>query len=244
MNGNWGYNRADKNFKSVEQLIGLLVETASKGGNLLLNVGPTSEGLIPEESVARLAGMGRWMQTHASAIRGTTGTPFDHTPYRVTRKGNTLNLFFQPWPAERDVLVPAFDRTPRRAHDGAARGARPAHGRSGHRRAAAGEAVGRDLLGGGRGRIGRLEAPGEFGKRHHERHEQIEGSEASGWSLGPTTNRAELHRAPGPDQTFTHLPALAETSTASRTCWFFRPSSNVGWTDVPSTQALTKSAMV
>jgi alpha-L-fucosidase len=115
MNGNWGYNRADKNFKSVEQLIGLLVETASKGGNLLLNVGPTSEGLIPEESVARLAAMGQWMQTHASAIRGTTGTPFDHTPYRVTRKGNTLNLFFQQWPADRDVLVPAFDRTPTRA---------------------------------------------------------------------------------------------------------------------------------
>ena len=115
MNGNWGYNRADKNFKSVEQLIGLLVETASKGGNLLLNVGPTAEGLIPEESVTRLVGMGQWMQTHASAIRGTTGTPFDHTPYRVTRKGNTLNLFFQQWPAGRDVLVPAFDATPKRA---------------------------------------------------------------------------------------------------------------------------------
>jgi alpha-L-fucosidase len=153
MNGNWGYNRADRNFKSVERLIGLLVETASKGGNLLLNVGPTAEGLIPEESVTRLAGMGQWMQTHASAIRGTTGTPFDHTPYRVTRKGDTLHLFFWEWPAERDALVPAFDATAKRALDGPARRARAAHGRSRHRRAATGEAVGRNLLCGDRGRI-------------------------------------------------------------------------------------------
>ena len=93
----------------MEQLIGLLVETASKGGNLLLNVGPTAEGLIPEESVTRLAGMGQWMRTHAQAIHGTSGTPFDHTPYLVTRKGR------RQWPAARDVLVPAFDAVPRRA---------------------------------------------------------------------------------------------------------------------------------
>ena len=56
MNGNWGYNRADHNFKSVPKLVSMLVETASKGGNLLLNVGPTGEGLVPPESVDRLAG--------------------------------------------------------------------------------------------------------------------------------------------------------------------------------------------
>ena len=59
--------------------------------------------------------MGQWMRTHAQAIRGTSGTPFDHTPYLVTRKGRTLYLFFRQWPAARDVLVPAFDAVPRRA---------------------------------------------------------------------------------------------------------------------------------
>src|ERR1051326_2726591 len=54
MNRNWGYNAKDRDFKPVPKLIGLLVETASKGGNLLLNVGPRGDGTFPEESVERL----------------------------------------------------------------------------------------------------------------------------------------------------------------------------------------------
>ena len=115
MNGNWGYNRADKNFKSVEQLVGLLIETASKGGNLLLNVGPTGEGLIPAESVERMAGIGAWMKTHAGAIRGTSATPFQRAPFRATRKGKSVFVFLPQWPQDRDLLVPAFDATPVRA---------------------------------------------------------------------------------------------------------------------------------
>jgi alpha-L-fucosidase len=110
MNRNWGYNSHDHDFKSVEQLIGLLVETASKGGNLLLNVGPRSDGTFPEESVERLQAMGRWMKLNGEAIRGTTASPFEKAPFRATSKPNRLYLFLVEWPGT-ELLVPGL-RTP------------------------------------------------------------------------------------------------------------------------------------
>jgi alpha-L-fucosidase len=110
MNHNWGYNSHDHDFKSVEQLIGLLVETASKGGNLLLNVGPRPDGTFPDESVERLLAMGAWMKLNGEAIRGTTASPFERAPFRVTSKPNRLYLFLQQWPAG-SLLVPGL-RTP------------------------------------------------------------------------------------------------------------------------------------
>ncbi|MCX6905698.1 MAG: alpha-L-fucosidase [Verrucomicrobia bacterium] len=66
MNGTWGFKRDDNNWKSTETLIRNLCDIASKGGNYLLNVGPTSEGLIPQPSVERLREVGAWMKvTHA-----------------------------------------------------------------------------------------------------------------------------------------------------------------------------------
>lgn len=62
MNDTWGFKREDNNWKSAKQLIQLLQETSSKGGNLLLNVGPTKEGLIPLESIERLKLMGDWVR--------------------------------------------------------------------------------------------------------------------------------------------------------------------------------------
>ena len=58
MNNHWGYNKNDQNWKSSTALIRNLVDCASKGGNYLLNVGPTSEGLFPDASVERLADIG------------------------------------------------------------------------------------------------------------------------------------------------------------------------------------------
>ncbi|MEI6246043.1 MAG: alpha-L-fucosidase [Acidobacteriota bacterium] len=115
MNGNWGYNRADKKFKSVEQIGGLLFETASKGGNLLLNVGPTGEGVIPEESVTRLQRVGVWMRKHAGAIRGTRATPFERAPFRATTRDRSVFVFLPEWPADRNLLIPRFGATPTRA---------------------------------------------------------------------------------------------------------------------------------
>ncbi|GAA5522144.1 alpha-L-fucosidase [Aliifodinibius salicampi] len=71
MNDTWGYKKNDDNWKSAETLIHNLVDIASKGGNYLLNVGPTAEGLIPQASVDRLAKMGDWMEVNSEAIYET-----------------------------------------------------------------------------------------------------------------------------------------------------------------------------
>ena len=71
MNDHWGYCAADNNYKSTEKLIHQLIDITSKGGNFLLNVGPTSEGLIPQTSIERLAEMGKWLDVNGEAIYGT-----------------------------------------------------------------------------------------------------------------------------------------------------------------------------
>jgi alpha-L-fucosidase len=76
MNDTWGFKRDDRNWKSAGTLIRNLCDIASKGGNYLLNVGPTSEGLIPAPSVERLADVGRWMRVNGEAIYGTGPTLF------------------------------------------------------------------------------------------------------------------------------------------------------------------------
>jgi len=76
MNDTWGFKRDDHNWKSAETLIRNVCDIASKGGNYLLNVGPTSEGLIPGPSLERLAAIGAWMKVNGEAIYGTSPTPF------------------------------------------------------------------------------------------------------------------------------------------------------------------------
>ena len=71
MNDSWGFKSTDDNWKSAEMLIHNLVDIAAKGGNYLLNVGPTAEGLIPAASVERLAEMGDWMEVNGEAIYGS-----------------------------------------------------------------------------------------------------------------------------------------------------------------------------
>ncbi len=71
MNGRWGYVSYDKNFKSTQTLIHNLIDIAAKGGNYLLNVGPTAEGLIPGESVQRLEEMGQWMTVNGEIIHNS-----------------------------------------------------------------------------------------------------------------------------------------------------------------------------
>ncbi len=115
MNKNWGYNRADHNFKPLPQLVAMLVETASKGGNLLLNVGPTGEGLVPPESVDRLRGLGGWMKVHGEAIRGTEASPFEKAGFRATRQQKRLNCFLAEWPASRELLLSGVRTAPLRA---------------------------------------------------------------------------------------------------------------------------------
>ncbi len=73
--GSWGYHRDEASWKSVEQLVQMLVDTVSKGGNLLLNVGPTARGEFDQRAVERLRGMGEWMKRHGRSIYGCTRAP-------------------------------------------------------------------------------------------------------------------------------------------------------------------------
>ncbi|MFO1492152.1 MAG: alpha-L-fucosidase [Kiritimatiellia bacterium] len=76
MNGKWGWNKFDKNWKTPETLLRNLVDIVSKGGNYLLNVGPTGEGTFPPESIERLAIIGKWMKVNGEAVYGCGPTPF------------------------------------------------------------------------------------------------------------------------------------------------------------------------
>jgi alpha-L-fucosidase len=101
MNDTWGYKSEDNNWKSTKTLVRNLIDIASKGGNYLLNVGPTSLGEIPPPSVQRLKEIGAWMKVNGEAIHGTTKAPFDHMIFdgRCTMKGNKLYLFVFEWPS-------------------------------------------------------------------------------------------------------------------------------------------------
>lgn len=95
MNDTWGYKKDDNNWKSNEDLLHLLIDCTSRGGNYLLNVGPTSEGIIPPESIERLKWIGDWVSKNKNAIYGTKKTPFspDMKWVRSTTKDNHLFLF-------------------------------------------------------------------------------------------------------------------------------------------------------
>jgi alpha-L-fucosidase len=113
MNDTWGFKSYDNHWKSTETIIRNLVDIASKGGNYLLNVGPTSEGLIPEPSVERLKAVGAWMKVNGDAIYATTASPFKRLPWgRCTKiiSGNetTLYLHVFNWPADGKLLVPGL----------------------------------------------------------------------------------------------------------------------------------------
>ena len=73
--GSWGYHRDEATWKTVEQLLYLLIDTVSKGGNLLLNVGPTARGEFDDRALSRLSAMGEWMRRHGRAIYGCGPAP-------------------------------------------------------------------------------------------------------------------------------------------------------------------------
>ncbi len=118
MNGHWGYNKNDQNWKSTTVLVRNLIDCASKGGNYLLNIGPTSEGLFPAPAVERLKEIGQWMKANSVSIYGTSASPFERLPWgRCTRKTNgnetTLYLHVFDWPADGKLLVPGLKCTTR-----------------------------------------------------------------------------------------------------------------------------------
>ena len=96
MNRSWGYRITDTTYKSVDFLIKYLVQTAAKGANLLLNIGPRPDGTLPDESLHRLKAIGEWMDVYGETIYGTMAGRVPQQPWGVsTRKGqrNFLHIF-------------------------------------------------------------------------------------------------------------------------------------------------------
>jgi alpha-L-fucosidase len=104
INDTWGFKADDQNWKSTGALIRNLVDIVSKGGNYLLNVGPTADGRIPEQSVERLLGIGTWLETNGQAVYGTTAGPIQGLDWcRSTAKPGRVYVHVFDWP-ERGAL--------------------------------------------------------------------------------------------------------------------------------------------
>jgi len=103
MGRTWAYNPQETDWKAPGQLVRNLVEVVSRGGNYLLNVGPTPQGVFPPEAVERLQYIGQWMERNHEAIHGTTYTtlqpPLEGARWgQATRKGDRVYLHIWDWP--------------------------------------------------------------------------------------------------------------------------------------------------
>ncbi|SCD22148.1 Alpha-L-fucosidase [Proteiniphilum saccharofermentans] len=110
--GSWGYHRDEYTWKSTHQLVVMLIETVSKGGNLLLNVGPTARGVFDERANERLDGIGEWMRFHDRSIYGCTQAPDEYKAPQnclMTYNPETHRLYIHvlEWPFK-SLHLPGF----------------------------------------------------------------------------------------------------------------------------------------
>jgi len=114
-NESYGWNPLDNNYKTPEFLIRVLAKAVSRGGNLLLNVGPTRDGSIDPHDLAILEGIGKWMTVFSEAIYGCNGSPLPPQSWGViTSKSKALYLHVFDWPF-RPLVVGGLSSTPQKA---------------------------------------------------------------------------------------------------------------------------------
>lgn len=122
MNDHWGYNKNDHDYKTTEDLVRKLVDICSKGGNFLLNIGPTAEGEFPPEAIDRLQGIGKWMKVNNRAIYDTDASPFPtNLAWGRCTQGTAnhhpvLYLDVFDWPTNGELVVPGIGNTPIKAY--------------------------------------------------------------------------------------------------------------------------------
>jgi alpha-L-fucosidase len=120
----FGFNRNEpaEDYGTPEKYLHLLIDVVSKNGNLLLNVGPTADGTIPEPQVVVLRALGAWLDRNGEAIFGTRpwlrfgGTTAEGDPVRFTQKGDgrTVYAMVLGTPASRTITLGEFAATPAR----------------------------------------------------------------------------------------------------------------------------------
>jgi len=109
MGQSWGYNPLETTWKDPGKLVRNLVEVTSRGGNYLLNVGPTDRGTFPPEALERLQYIGKWMEKNGDSIYDSTYTPLQGSSWgRATRKGNTIYLHIFEWPLSGKIEIEPF----------------------------------------------------------------------------------------------------------------------------------------
>lgn len=105
-NESYGYSKFDKSHKPASHFIRLLASAASRGGNLLMNIGPKGDGSFAEEDVKILNGIGSWMEKNSESIYGTKRSPIAMQSWGVvTTKENKLYLHVFNWPKDGRLYV-------------------------------------------------------------------------------------------------------------------------------------------
>jgi len=111
INHTWGFKKDDEDWKTPTDLIQKLVDITSKGGNYLLNVGPTAEGTIPQPSIDRLLAMGKWLDANGDSVYGTRPGPIQGEEWcRTTTKPGKIYLHVFDWPTNGQLRVAGLNQ--------------------------------------------------------------------------------------------------------------------------------------
>jgi len=117
LNNHWGFDKNDHAWKDARTVVRNLADIVSKGGNYLLNVGPTAEGVLPPDAVRILGEVGAWMQANGESIHGTVAGPFERLPWGVcSARPGKLYLHVLDKPADGRLFVPGLRNQIKSAH--------------------------------------------------------------------------------------------------------------------------------